>query len=199
MIHDLLLRWMVTGLFAVSAVESARLAIRERRPWTTVLTHGLHFAMAVAMAVMAWPWMGRFPQAGPVAFFSLATVWFVALAIFAARTTTLRELYGYHGFMMLACAWMFASTNRAMSASMPGMALAMTAMDMPAGGGPPAWFSAVNWLGTFSFAAAAVFWTARYVREHRHGIAGLRPVHDLKQAMMATGMAIEFLAMVFPI
>lgn len=55
MIHDLMLRWVVTGLFVLTAAECGLAIIAKRRPWTLIVNHGLHFAMAVAMAVMAWP------------------------------------------------------------------------------------------------------------------------------------------------
>lgn len=60
MIHDLMLRWVVTGLFVLTAAECGLAIIAKRRPWTLIVNHGLHFAMAVAMAVMAWPWARGF-------------------------------------------------------------------------------------------------------------------------------------------
>ena len=52
MIHDLVLRWLVTGLFVLSAAECVFAIITQRRPWTSVVSNGLHFVMAVAMVVM---------------------------------------------------------------------------------------------------------------------------------------------------
>lgn len=74
MIHDLMLRWVVTGLFVLTAAECGLAIIAKRRPWTLIVNHGLHFAMAVAMAVMAWPWGARVPTTGPAVFFLLAAV-----------------------------------------------------------------------------------------------------------------------------
>lgn len=68
MIHDLMLRWVVTGLFVLTAAECGLAIIAKRRPWTLIVNHGLHFAMAVAMAVMAWPWGARVPTTGPAVF-----------------------------------------------------------------------------------------------------------------------------------
>ena len=45
---------------------------------------------------------------GTCTVFLLAAVTFGAMAIFAIHTTTRRELYAYHGLMMLATAWMYA-------------------------------------------------------------------------------------------
>lgn len=168
MIHDLMLRWVVTGLFVLTAAECGLAIIAKRRPWTLIVNHGLHFAMAVAMAVMAWPWGARVPTTGPAVFFLLAAVWFGATAVVAVRGTATRGLYGYHGLMMLATAWMYAAMNPRLlpvrscteyatepDGSMPAMD--MTAMNMPPNSGSPIWFSAVNWIGTVGFAVAAVF------------------------------------------
>lgn len=46
MIHDLMLRWVVTGLFVLTAAECGLAIIAKRRPWTLIVNHGLHFAMA---------------------------------------------------------------------------------------------------------------------------------------------------------
>lgn len=155
MIHDLMLRWVVTGLFVLTAAECGLAIIAKRRPWTLIVNHGLHFAMAVAMAVMAWPWGARVPTTGPAVFFLLAAVWFGATAVVAVRGTATRGLYGYHGLMMLATAWMYAAMNPRLlpvrscteyatepDGSMPAMD--MTAMNMPPNSGSPIWFSAVN-------------------------------------------------------
>lgn len=111
MIHDLILRWVVTGLFVPSAAECGLAIVTKRRPWTLVVSHSLHCVMAVAMAAMAWPWSARLPTAGPAVFFLLAAVGFVTTAVVAAQTTAPRVRYGYHGLMMLATAWMHAIMN----------------------------------------------------------------------------------------
>ena len=209
MIHDIVLRWVVTGLFALTAVEFGVAVVIKPRPWPSAVNHALHFVMAVAMVVMAWPWSTQLPTTGPAVFFLLAAVTFVVMAIFAVRTTTRRELYVYHGLMMLATAWMYAimdshlmpagsSTRPDMSnMSMPGMD--MSAMNMPATNGSPLWFSVVGWIGAVGFAVAAVFWTYRYVLDRRRKTAPRRSLGDLGQAMMAAGMAIFFLATLFRI
>jgi Domain of unknown function (DUF5134) len=225
MIHDLVLRWVVTGLFVLSAAECGFAIITHRRPWTSVLNNGLHFAMAVAMVVMAWPWSAQLPTTGPAIFFLLAALWFVSIAVAAAHKTAHRGLYGYHGLMMLATAWMYAIMNGDLlplrtksdmsmpemprsTTSMPpsgGMSMppssAMTmppgGMNMPASSGPPVWFTAVGWIGTLSFAAAAVFWTYWCFIERRREEAWHRSLASLCQAMMAAGTTIFFLATLF--
>ncbi|WP_136450069.1 DUF5134 domain-containing protein [Mycobacterium tuberculosis] len=210
MIHDLMLRWVVTGLFVLTAAECGLAIIAKRRPWTLIVNHGLHFAMAVAMAVMAWPWGARVPTTGPAVFFLLAAVWFGATAVVAVRGTATRGLYGYHGLMMLATAWMYAAMNPRLlpvrscteyatepDGSMPAMD--MTAMNMPPNSGSPIWFSAVNWIGTVGFAVAAVFWACRVVMERRQEATQSRLPGSIGQAMMAAGMAMLFFAMLFPV
>lgn len=210
MIHDLVLRWVVTGLFALTAAECGLAIVIKRQPWTSVVSHGLHFVMAVAMVVMAWPWNAPLPTTGPAVFFVLAAVLFVTMAVVAARTTTQRVLFGYHGLMMLATAWMYAIMNGHLlpagfstqqraepDPSMPGTDMAN--MSMAASSGPPVWFSVLNWLGTITFAAAAAFWTYRYVIDRQHDTARSRSLGNLGQAMMAAGMTILFLATRFTI
>lgn len=119
-------------------------------------------------------------------------------------------LFGYHGLMMLATAWMYAIMNPHLlpagsgaqyharpDTSMPGTDMAE--MSMPASSGAPVWFGALNWLGTVGFAVAAVFWTCRYVIDRQHDTGRLRSVGNLGQAMMAAGMTILFLATRFEI
>ena len=205
MIDNLVLRWVVTGLFALTAVECVLPIITQRRPWNTVISHGLHFLMAVGMAVMAWPWSARLPTTGPTLFFLLAAAWFVSMAVVAARTNAVRVLCGYHGLMMLASAWMYAVMNghllHVQTSTQPAMSMPgtdMGAMSMPASSAPPIWFSTLAWFGTVGFAAAAVFWTRRYFMQRREAV-GSRSLGNLGQAMMAGGMAILFLAMLFEI
>ena len=206
MIHEIVLRWVVIGLFGLTAAEFGLATVIKRRPWTSVLNHALHFVMAVAMVAMAWPWAARFPTTGPAVFFLLAAVSFVAMAVFAVQAATLRGLYAYHGLMMLSTAWMYAIMDSHLmparsstppDMSMPGMD--MSAMSMPASSGPHVWFSAVGWFGAIGFAVAAVFWTYRYFIERQHKVAPRRTLGDLAQAMIAAGMAIFFLATLLPI
>lgn len=210
MIHGLLLRWVVSGLFALTAAECGSAILAKRQPWTSVVSHGLHFVMAVAMVVMAWPRNTPLPTTGPAIFFLLAAVLFVTMALVAAQTTARRLLFGYHGLMMLATAWMYAIMiphllpaglsiqHRARpDASMQGMDMAN--MNTPASSGPPVWFGTLNWIGTITFAAAATFWISRYVIDRQHQAARSRSLGSLGQAMMAAGMTILFLATRFAI
>lgn len=111
MINDVLLRWGVTGLFVLSAAVWGFAMVTQRRAWTSAVRNGLHFVMAIAMAVMVWPWGAQSPTTGPTVFFLLATAWFVTMIIVAAQTTAQRAACGYHALMMLAMAWMYADTK----------------------------------------------------------------------------------------
>lgn len=206
MIHDIVLRWVVIGLFGLTAAEYAVAVITKPRPWTSAVNHALHVVMALAMVAMAWPWGAELPTTGPAVFFLLAAIAFIAMAVFAVDTTALRGLYAYHGLMMLATAWMFAIMNDHLmpagsstqpDMSMPGMDMGPT--DMPASHESPLWFSVVGWIGVVGFTAAAVFWTYRYVVDHHRKATPRRSLGDLGQAMMAAGMAIFFLATLFRI
>jgi hypothetical protein len=192
MIHDIVLRWVVIGLFAVTAVGYAVAVVTKPRPWTSAVDHALHVVMAVAMVVMAWPWSTQLPTTGPAVFFLLAAVTFAAMAIFAIRTTSRRALYFYHGLMMLATTWMYAimdshlmpaGSSTQPDMSMPGMD--MSSMNMPATHESPAWFSVVGWIGAVGFAVAAVFWTYRYVLDRRRKTAPRLSLGDLLRSEIA--------------
>ncbi|ACC39890.1 hypothetical protein MSS4_03729 [Mycobacterium marinum] len=205
MIHDLMLRWVVTGLFALSAAECVAAIATTRRPWTLVVHHGLHLVMAVAMAVMAWPRGAQLQPTGPAVFFLLAAVWFVAMAIVASATTAGRGVYVYHALMMLASSWMYAimsdhllpllsSTQHAPATTTSIPTMDEAAMNMPATSASPIWFSTVNWFGAVGLAAAAVFWACLYLIGQPHEGTRSRSLGNLGQATMAAGMAILFFA-----
>jgi uncharacterized protein DUF5134 len=186
MIDDIVLRWVVTVLSALSAAGWGIAVLSQHRSWTEVVRCGLHFAMAIAMAVMVWPWGAQLPATGPAVFFSLATLWFLASAIVPAETVPLRTVYGYHGLMMLAMAWMYAFIHGLL---LPGHSPKHHHMDMhmadavvPTTAGAPGWIAATNWFWFVGFAVAAVFWTS----------GRWRPVNTPAQATMAAAMSIMF-------
>jgi hypothetical protein len=209
MIHDIVLRSIVVGLFTLTAIEFGVAVFTKRSPWTSVVNHALHFVMAVAMVLMALPLCAKLPTTGPAVFFLLAGLAFVAMAVFAVQGAARRELYVYHGLMMLSTAWMYAIMNSHLmparsstqhDMAMPGMD--MSAMNMPANPASnesPAWFTVVGWVGAVGFLLAAVFWAYRYFVDRRRKMTPRRSLGDLGQAMMATGMAIFFVATLFPI
>jgi hypothetical protein len=212
MIQDIFLRWIVTALFVLSAAECLFAIATGGRTWTHIVNPLLHFIMTVAMVAMAWPWGAALPTTGPIVFFLLAAVWFVAVGFTGVGHHIVN---GYHALMMLAMAWMYALMNGNLlpgqagtvhgthemtspHASTPGMDL--PGMDLSGrgasscGGGYPAWIDAMIWLCTIGFAVAALWWAYRCFAlwkaeptEPRRRFLGAA-----RQAMMAAGMAIVF-------
>lgn len=206
MISDLLLRWIVTALFVVSAAECGFALAVGRRPWTHAVGYLLHFVMAVAMAVMAWPRGAELPTTGPMWFFLAASLWFVVMGLVEAGH---RGAYAYHAAMMLAMSWMYAA--------MGGILLPVPADGAGSGGGhaghhasaatethavantelsaaDPLLATGLNWLCTVGFAVAALWWLYRYAVVRRSDSAGVghRHLGIACQAMMAVGMSIMF-------
>ena len=214
MIGDLTLRWVVTILFGLAAAECTY-AILSRHGWAHRVGHLLHLVMAIAMAVMAWPWGAELPTTGPMVFFLAATVWFIWMLVTTPGAGA-RVINGYHALMMLAMAWMYAVMNGAIlpgqhdhsgtlapaapagghhsTPAMPGMDMGGMDMSDTAAAGTPGWILGVNWLWTIGFAVAALFWACLYLIDQQRRPAP--PLHAclgaLSQAMMAAGMSIMF-------
>ena len=137
MIQDLLLRWIVTTLFVISATECVYGIAAGRRSWTGLVGNSLHALMAIAMAVMAWPRGADLPATGPLLFFLLAAAWFIALTLGRPGH---RRANAYHAGMMLAMAWMYAVMNGGLlpassdvaSAGAHHGSVSMPGMNMPA-------------------------------------------------------------------
>jgi hypothetical protein len=196
MIHDLWLRWIVTVLSALSGAEWLHVVVMRRREWKFVVSYTLHLAMAVALAVMAWPWGARPPSAGLAVFFLLAAAWFVAVTLVWARTAPRRTLRAYHAVMMLAMAWMYGTMNVGTPAPMDMPGMDMSERPMP--GEPPAWVTAITWLWFAGFAAATAGWGYLLVVETRRpSPTRRRVVYASGHAAMAAGMAISFACMLF--
>jgi Domain of unknown function (DUF5134) len=212
MIHHLWLRWLVTGLSVLSAAEWVNVIVTRRRAWTFVVSYALHLVMAIAMAVMAWPWSAHLPTTGPAVFFLFATLWFVTVTIVWARTVARRALRSYHALMMLAMAWMYAVLNGhilpgqsgeagAPSMSMPGMDMGPTDTTVTASSRSPGWITAVNWFWFVGFVVAAAVWAYIAVATRRKPANNRRRrlLYGAGQTVMATAMAITFGSMLFQI
>jgi hypothetical protein len=203
MIHDIVLRWVVTGLSALSAAAWGFAIVRRHRVWTQVVRCGLHFVMAIAMAVMVWPLGAQLPATGPAVFFVLAAVWFVISAFVPGETVPLRTVYAYHALMMLAMAWMYTFIHGFLS---PGHSSMHHHMDMDMAGkevqtsaGSPAWITAINWFWFVGFVVAAVFWTSGFAIKRTDGstYGWWRSLDTPAQATMAAAMSIMFGATLF--
>lgn len=206
MIADPLLRWVVTALFVASAVECVYAVVTGTRERTRVVGQVLHFAMAVAMAAMAWPAGMSLPTTGPMIFFLFATAWFVVMMLTESGH---RGVNAYHALMMLAMAWMYAVMSGSLAARPPdgqdaspsmGGHHGMPGMDMPAGSDSaaaltnPPFVVALNWIWTVGFAIAALWWLYRYFVQRKAEPS--QPTHrflgSAAQVMMAVGMAVMF-------
>jgi len=204
-ITDLTLRWVVTVLFILSAVECAYAVVVGRRTAMFAIGQVLHLTMAVAMAVMAWPRGAELPTVAPMIFFLLAWMWFVAAAVIDPRHWAGNL---YHAAMMFSMAWMYGVMNGQIlpgharsggssghhhGADMPGMDMPDMPMDTAGESGPLPYIAAINWLWAVGFAIAAVWWLYRYCAVARRRAAPrYARLGPLGQAMMAAGMAVMF-------
>lgn len=211
MIQDLVLRWIVTALFALSAVECFVASCTGHRRWISVVGNILHVVMALAMLVMAWPSGAALPTVPPLVFFLMATAWFTGIAVGPAAAGH-RVAYLYHAAMMLAMVWMYAVMNgtilsghsAADNSPAPSMPAGhghhqMPGMTMPgdavsgASSATAWWIDGLNWLCAIGFAFATLYWIARSVGVRREPIQ--TRIGVLCQATMAAGMAIMFAVM----
>jgi hypothetical protein len=196
MIHDLVLRWIVTGLSVLSGAEWLDVIAARRREWKFVVSYALHLVMAIAMAVMAWPWGAHLPAAGAAVFFLVAAAWFVAVTLVWARTAPRRTLRSYHAVMMLAMASMYTTMDLGMPEPMDMPGMDMSEMPMP--NEPPVWVATVNGFWFAVFAVATGVWAYLAIAERREPAPTRRPVlYAAAQAAMAAGMATSFAAMLF--
>jgi hypothetical protein len=215
-IADPLLRWVVTAVFVFSAAEAVFAIATGGRVWRHVVAHGLHLAMAVAMAIMAWPSGAALPTTPPMVFFGVATLWFVGVML---AQSSHRLVNGYHAVMMLAMAWMYAVMSGGLSpqqppgmdtaaaadgghgghGSMPGMpGMAMPGGDASdSGSSLPPFVDGIDWLFTAGFTLAAIWWLYRYFVERKADPD--QPAHRflgaMSQVLMAAGMAAMFAVM----
>ncbi|WP_166905504.1 DUF5134 domain-containing protein [Mycobacterium sp. DL440] len=208
MIADLALRWVVTVLFALSAVECTYALVGSRGRPSAAVSQLLHLAMAIAMMVMAWPRGAELPTLGPMLFFLAAVVWFLAGALRSGATQG-RVVDGCHAAMMSAMVWMYAVMNgnvlgrHTETVAADGHDMQVTHMAGHHGGTamvmehvsvqPPPWIPAINWLLTIGFVIATAVWLYRYFAARQQSeTPAFSHFGTLCRAMMAAGMAIMF-------
>jgi hypothetical protein len=203
MIDDMVLSWVVTGLSALSAAAWGSAVVGRHRSWTEVVRCGLHFVMAVAMAVMVWPWGAQLPATGPAVFFAVAALWFVTLAVVPAETVPLRTVYGYHALMMLGMAWMYAFIHGLLlprhSQMHHHMGVDMADTTVSTTAGSPGWIATMNWFWFVGFVVAALFWASGLGVKRPDGATyrWSRSLNTPAQATMAAAMSIMFGATLF--
>jgi hypothetical protein len=209
MIDEFVLPLVITAVLSVSIAECLYVLVAQHGQWRCTLNNLLHVAMSVAMIVMAWS-RTPLPTAGPVVFFGFAASWFVAAAVARASSVGQRLVNGYHAAMMTAMAWMFAvihsgsaghsshshhhdvhASGMHMSPSVDPSSMALSAKTDGL-----AWITSINWIATFVFAVAAVYWTYQLFGERRTTLMShevlLARRELVCQACMAAGAAIMF-------
>ncbi|OQO93936.1 hypothetical protein B1813_05325 [Saccharomonospora piscinae] len=117
MIESLLLRWVLTGVFAAITVWCARVLLaRPTRPAGRI-DAACHVLMGLAMVAMTWPWGMTVPATPQVVLFGAACLWFASRVAFGAERGGAHaprpRLAGtHHAVLMAGMAWM--------AVSMPG-------------------------------------------------------------------------------
>ncbi|NGO73965.1 DUF5134 domain-containing protein [Streptomyces sp. SB3404] len=219
MIAAMGLRWILTLVFAALAGYAAWRAVRSPR-WPARVSHALHAAMAVAMAVMVWPWGMQLAVGPQTALFTAAALWFpVAASACGDRAGRAREALRSlpHAAAMAAMAWMVYAMDAAMSGGAHGSGGSGSG---GAGGGEHAGHhgGSESGLATMSltgpdartaagvlaafFLACALWWLARGFDEARTagpapGAATARRAYDLLcHGVMAAGMAVMYVLMI---
>lgn len=171
LVEDVLLRWVVTVLFGLGAIDSITALIRRRGDRHYEIAHSLFLVMAVAMIVMAWPIGLRLPGVPPLVFFAGATV---VLAVIAARTLMARRFYVYASLTMGSMVWMYAVMSRHSLASSgadgPSASHHLGADDavaemasMHGATSSPGWMSPLNLLIVLAFLVATLVCTGKFV------------------------------------
>ncbi|WP_432850485.1 DUF5134 domain-containing protein [Amycolatopsis sp. CA-161197] len=208
MIHDPVLRWVLTALFALCAAERVHGIAVGRLPWQGVVGHSLHALMGLAMALTAWPPGAALPTTGFVLFSLLAALWFITSA---ARVAGHRRSNAYHALTMLAMAWMYTAMivgPPPAPAALAGHGAPMPVMRMPGmhmtdvpivatTTGTSPFITLLNWLLTIGSAVAGAWWLSELLARRR-----IKPLASSRaqlaiatQALMAAGMATMFAVM----
>lgn len=216
MITDITLRWVVTALFAVSAVHCVRGLAHRTASLSDRIGNGIHLIMSLAMLVMAWPFSMSWPTVAPMVFFLVAALWFVAMLFVSNPAPSYRLSTGYHAVMMLAMAFMYAVMTKDLlpapktrrfahaghggMADMPGMDMAGMDTANDANGtvehtGGFDWTYAGIVACVVLFAVATLLWLYRYFARQRT-TEGAPCGHGwLCEVLMAAGMAAMFAVM----
>lgn len=115
MIDTPVLRWLLTLLFAATALWCARVMLLPAIRMTARVDAAWHVLMGAAMVAMAWPWGMGVPTTPQTVLFVLACAWFLGRTAFGAGhdhggAHSARRVSGvHHAAMMAAMAWMVAS------------------------------------------------------------------------------------------
>ncbi|MCA1189000.1 MULTISPECIES: DUF5134 domain-containing protein [unclassified Saccharopolyspora] len=113
MVESLLLSWVLTVLFAVTAVWCAISATRPGLRPSDRLSSASHLAMSLLMIAMVWPWGMGVPATPQLVLFAATAVWFAALAVLRVPCAhgygSPRLAHAHHAVMSVAMVWMVAA------------------------------------------------------------------------------------------
>lgn len=120
MVESLLLRWVLTFLFVLTAVWCGFRVAGRAGGWRDRLSWTGHIAMCLLMIAMVWPWGMSVPAGPQIGLFAVATAWYAVLIALRVPCGHLRKsarlAHGHHAVMSAAMVWMVAT----MPALMPG-------------------------------------------------------------------------------
>ena len=122
MIESALLRWILTALFALTAIWFMRRAVRAGAGAPERISAMAHVLMSALMVPMAWPWGMTIPAFPQIVLLSLAGLWFLGLAVKKSWPRVEAEPGGrwaslHHAAMMVAMVWMLATMPELMAAT----------------------------------------------------------------------------------
>jgi Domain of unknown function (DUF5134) len=218
-------RWVLSVAFAVAVGYYLSRMVTHRRSGVRrpVLDEGLHALMGVAMIAMLWSWGSGVPIMAYVLVFTAATLWFVAEALFAARSPVTGRSgpalcagpagnAWYHALMMGSMVWMAVLLSAASAgatgggasdgmSAMPGMGIGMGMAEAGAAAGPvfpvPLWSRASSLALAAVFCAAALLLVGRALRPalSRRRTSASPPAVQLVGGLMAAAMTAAFVEM----
>ena len=212
MVESLLLRWVLTVLFTLTAVWCGFRAARPAGGWPDRLSSISHLAMSLLMIAMAWP-LGMSVPAGPqIALFAVATGWFLvltALRVPCGHARRARIAHTHHAVMSAAMVWMIATMPMLMmGGSDSGGGHHHHSMGAPSSGvlaaaatpGPPSGVVTISVLLAGFLVLSSVAWISTAVDTGRRALAESTATHPAWDSAchgaMSIGMGAMLLSMV---
>ncbi|MCX2729082.1 DUF5134 domain-containing protein [Saccharopolyspora sp. NFXS83] len=113
MVESLLLSWVLTVLFAVTAAWCAYSATRPALLPRDRLSSVSHLVMSLLMIAMVWPWGMSVPATPQIVLFAATALWFAALTVLRTPCAhgygSPRLAHSHHAVMSAAMVWMIAT------------------------------------------------------------------------------------------
>lgn len=121
MVESLLLRWILTALFALTAAWCGYRIAAPVGGWRDRISSAAHVAMSLLMIAMAWPWGMAVPMLPQIALFTIAAAWFLVLTALRVPCGHLRRAarlaHAHHAATSAAMVWMVATMPALMAGS----------------------------------------------------------------------------------